>query len=51
LSSNLIHLDPGGEGYDVQRHFQHYFSYIMANSFTGGESGVPGENHRAAASH
>jgi hypothetical protein len=42
---NLIHWDLGCEVYDVQRHFQEYFSYIMANSFTGGGSGVTGENH------
>jgi hypothetical protein len=29
------------------RHFQQYFSYIMAVSFIG----IPGENHRPGASH
>jgi len=29
--------------YCIQRHFQQYFSYIMA---TREEAGVPGENHR-----
>jgi hypothetical protein len=28
----------GGQGYGVQRHFQQYFSYIMAVSFIGGEN-------------
>jgi hypothetical protein len=28
-----------------------YFSYIVAFSFIGGGTGVPGENHRPAASH
>ena len=26
----------GGKGYGSQRHFQHYFSYIVAVSFIGG---------------
>ena len=34
-----------GLGYGVKRHFQHYFSYIVAVSFIGGE------NHRPVASH
>ena len=38
-------------GLCVLRHFQQYFSYIVAVSFIGGENGVPGENHRPAASH
>jgi hypothetical protein len=28
-----------------------YFSYVVAVSFIGGETGVPGENHRPAESH
>ena len=39
------------QGYDVQRHFQQYFSYIMAVSFIGEGNRVPGENHRTVASH
>jgi hypothetical protein len=35
-------------GYGVQRHFQQYFSYIVAVSFI---SGVPGEKHRPTTSH
>jgi hypothetical protein len=35
----------GGDGYDILRHFQQYFSYIVAVSFIGGE------NHRPVASH
>jgi len=30
-----------GEGFDVYRHFQHYFSYIVALSFIGGGNHVP----------
>jgi hypothetical protein len=37
--------------YDVYRHFQQYFSYIVAISFIGGETEVPGENQRPVASH
>ena len=28
-------------GYGIQRHFQQYFSYIVAVSFIGGGNGVP----------
>ena len=31
------------KNYGAQHHFQHYFSYIVAVRFTGGENGVPGE--------
>ena len=32
--------------------FQHYFSYIVAVSFIGGEeTGLPGKNHWPFASH
>jgi hypothetical protein len=37
-----------------ERHFQHYFSYIVAVSFIGGlveETGVSRENLQPAASH
>jgi hypothetical protein len=34
----------------AQCHFQQYFSYIVAVSFIGGGTGVPGENQRPAAS-
>jgi hypothetical protein len=37
--------------YGVQRHFEQYFSYIVAVTFIGGGNGVPGENHRSVASH
>jgi hypothetical protein len=37
--------------YGVLRPFQQYFSYIVAVSFIVEETGVPGENHRPAASH
>ena len=37
--------------YCTLRHFQQYFSYIMATSFSGGRSRVPGENHRPWASN
>jgi hypothetical protein len=30
---------------------QQYFSYIVAVSFIGEETGGPGENHRPVASH
>ena len=30
--------------YSVYRHFQQYFSYIVAVSITGGGNGVPKEN-------
>jgi hypothetical protein len=36
---------------DVLRHLQQYFSYIVVVSFLAKETGVPGENHRPAASH
>ena len=39
-----LHLHPYLVGYGVKRHFQQYFSYIVAVS-------VPGENHRPIASH
>jgi hypothetical protein len=35
----------------LKRHFQQYFSYIVAVSFIGEGTGVPGENHRPAVSH
>jgi len=37
--------------YGAERHFQQYFSHIVAVSFIGGGKGVPGENHRSVASH
>jgi hypothetical protein len=37
--------------YGVKRHFQQYFSYIMAVNLLMGETGVPGKNHRPVASH
>jgi len=38
--------------FGVKRHFQQYFSYIMATSFSGGRSrNIPGENHRPWASN
>ena len=37
--------------FGVLCHFQQYFSYIVAVSFIGGESGVLGENHQPAASY
>jgi hypothetical protein len=37
--------------YGVLRHFQQYFSYIVAVSFIGGGNGVHGENHPPVASH
>jgi hypothetical protein len=36
---------------DVLRHLQQYFSYIVVVSVLAKETGVPGENHRPAASH
>jgi len=41
----------GWVGYDVSRHFQQYFNYIVAVSLLVDETGVPGENHRPVASH
>jgi len=35
--------------FGVERHFQQYFSYIVAVSFIC--RGVPRENHRPVASH
>jgi hypothetical protein len=35
FSINLLHVK-GGYGYGVLRHFQQYFSYIVAVSFIGG---------------
>jgi hypothetical protein len=37
--------------YGVQRHSQHYFSYIMGSVLLVEETGVPGENHQPATSH
>jgi len=37
--------------FGVERHFQQYFSYIMATSFSGERTRVPGENHRLWASN
>jgi hypothetical protein len=37
--------------YGFKSHFQQYFNYIVAVSCIGGETGVPGENHRPVASH
>jgi len=34
-----------GMTFGVQCHFQQYFSYILATTFSGGRSGVPGKNH------
>ena len=45
ITVNRIQLVIKGCGYDVQRHFKQYFSYIVAVSFIGGE------NHGPAASH
>ena len=33
--------------FGVKRHFQQYFSYIMATILLVEEAGVPGENHRS----
>ena len=38
-----------GSGKGVLPHFQQYFSYIVAVSFIGEETGVSGENHRPVA--
>jgi hypothetical protein len=35
----------------IKRHFQQYFSYILAVNFICEENGAPGENHRPIASH
>ena len=35
----------------VLRHFQQYFSYIVASVLLVDETGVTSENHRPAASH
>ena len=40
-----------GKGNSVEHHFQQYFGYIVAVSFIGGGSRVPGENHGPVASH
>jgi hypothetical protein len=37
--------------FGVSRHFQQYFSYIMATVLVVEEAGVPGENHRPWASN
>jgi hypothetical protein len=37
--------------YGDLRHFQQYFSYIVAVSLLVEETGVLGENHRPAVSH
>jgi hypothetical protein len=37
FSINLLHVK-GGYGYGVLRHFQQYFSYIVAVSFIAGEN-------------
>ena len=37
--------------FGVYRHFQQYFSYIMALALVVEEAGVPGENHRPWASN
>jgi hypothetical protein len=42
----------GLRGYDVQRHFQQYFSYISWRSvLLVEETVVPGENHRHSPTH
>ena len=38
-------------GLGVYCHFQQYFSYIVAVSFMGGETKVPGENNRPVTNH
>ena len=38
-------------GYDVKRHFQRYFSYIVASVLLVEEIRVLGENHLSAAGH
>jgi hypothetical protein len=37
--------------FGAYRHFQQYFSYIMATNFVVEEAGVAGENHRSWASN
>ena len=38
--------------YDVYRHFEQYFSYIVVVSFIGGgNKSTHGENHRHVAGH
>ena len=37
--------------YGVKRHFQQYFSYIVAVSFIGGGNRSTPKNHRPVASH
>jgi len=37
--------------YDIYRHFQQYFSYIVAVSLLVVETAVLGENHRPVASY
>jgi hypothetical protein len=37
--------------FGVQRHFQQYFSYIMAASLVVEEAGVPGEKNQPWASN
>jgi hypothetical protein len=38
-------------GDDVKRHFQQYFSYIVASFLLVEETGGPEENHRPVASY
>ena len=40
-----------GYGYDVQRHFQQYFSVWWQSVLLVEETRVPGENHQPATSH
>ena len=39
------------KGYGAYRHFQQYFSHIVAVSLLVNETVVPGENHRPTTSH
>ena len=50
---NYMYLNNKGlRGYDVQRHFQQYFSYISWRSvLLVEETVVPGENHRHSPTH
>jgi len=41
----------GVENYGVYRHFQQYFSYIVAVSVIGGENLSTRRNHRHVPSH
>jgi hypothetical protein len=50
-TTDLLVLYNLGKNISKTRHFQQYFSYIVAANFIDGGTGVPGENHQPVASY